>query len=293
MQSVQPKRIVLLKSSLGTQGGLEKYTMRIAKSFAEYGCPVTILTSSEENHLQHRYAQLSPGIEVVNFGKPPKLGFFKVTKFDKQCLDWLKANPVEIVFGLDRNSYQTHYRAGNGVHAEYLLKRSKAESLLKRISFKLNPMHRTILHLEKLTFENPELRSLFVNSSMVAEEIKRHYQTDDHKIQVIHNGVEWEEMASDFSHWESLQTENCRDLGLDPCCFQFLFIGNGYKRKGLQYLLEGLSRLNWHNYQLSVIGKDKEIGFFEAMASRLGIASKVSFLVQGMISDDSIRLPTL
>lgn len=276
-ESEESKKIVLLKSNLGNQGGLEKYTMRIARSFAEKGCPVTILTTSEEKHLQHRYSQLSSNVTITNLGKPAKLGLFKMRQFDKKCMDWLKAHPTEVVFGLDRNSFQTHYRAGNGVHAEYLEKRAKLESLYKRISFKINPMHRTILRLERLTFENPDLQVLFVNSQMVADEIKKHYQTAEHKIKVIHNGVEWEEMNADFLLWESKQVENCRQLGLDPCCFQFLFIGNGYRRKGLQYLLEALTNIKWENYQLSVIGKDRELGGFEALANQLGIGKKVKF----------------
>ena len=68
---------------------------------------------------------------------------------------------------MDRNSRQTHIRAGNGVHKAYLEIRKKESSFLKKASFVLNPLHRSILTLEKKAFESKELKVLFVNSNMV------------------------------------------------------------------------------------------------------------------------------
>ncbi len=272
------EKVVILKSNLAYHGGLEKYTLRTAQAFAEKGCEVTILTTGKEGLLEPRRKALEGmNIRVVNFHHSSPFSFRRIQQYDTCCQNWLKENSTDVVFGMDRNSFQTHYRAGNGVHALYLQRRSEVESLVKWISFKINPLHRTILDLERQTFEHPELRILFANSHMVAQEIQRHYKVEKERIRVVHNGVEWKEMANDFDNWESQQIEQMHHFGLDPCCFQFLFVGNGYRRKGLKFLLEGLSQVHWDNFQLSVVGKDSEIEAFKALADQLRIGSKVKF----------------
>jgi UDP-glucose:(heptosyl)LPS alpha-1,3-glucosyltransferase len=94
---------------------------------------------------------------------------------------------------------------------------------------------------------------------------------------VIHNGVEWKEMESDFSVWAAQRKLGFQKYRLDPDVFHFLFIGNGYLRKGLDRLLEGLSRLPMKNFCLSVIGKDNKMEIYQAKAVQLGLKTQVRF----------------
>ncbi len=265
------KKVIILKSHLSQKGGIEKYTLRTASAFFDKGCQVTILTTGYlENEKQYPF-------EIINLGKRLKLTWLHLWQFDKKCQEWLRAHPADIVFGMDRNRFQTHYRAGNGVHAEFLEKRKQTDGWLKRISFSLNPMHRYILSLEKNTYESPDLRCLFTNSFMVKNEVLKHYQTAENKVQVIHNGVEWKELEEDFSNWREKRPQLMKEYGLNPDAFQFLFIGNGYQRKGLTYLLYGLSQLFHCDFQLSVIGKEKKIDSFKELTRKLGLKDRVKF----------------
>ena len=67
----------------------------------------------------------------------------------------------DIVFGMERNRFQTHIRAGNGVHAAFLKSRLASEGVLKYGMCLINPLHRKILELEKEGFENPKLKKIF------------------------------------------------------------------------------------------------------------------------------------
>lgn len=270
-------RVVLMKANLFKLGGLEKYTLRLAKRFSERGCQVTILTTGQESKDTSKAATLP--LDVVFLPCKQFFSFGKLRKFDLECQNWLKKHPHEIVFGTDRHSQQTHYRAGNGVHAEYLSKRREAESSLKTLSFPFNPLHRTILQYEKQTYGNPHTRTIFTNSQMVKNEVLKHYQTDEQRIKVIHNGVEWQEMTQDFDSWESNRASLIDELRLGIRDFQLLFIGNGYRRKGLQHLLKALSCID-HPFHLSVLGKDKEAKEFQKMSRELGLEKKVTFLGQ-------------
>ncbi|HSX25457.1 MAG TPA: glycosyltransferase family 4 protein [Chlamydiales bacterium] len=250
------KHVVILKSRAGHCGGLEKYSARIAAAFAEKGARVSLL-----------------GGESV--AKWPS--FLRLEQYDRYVQTWLKNNPADLVFGMDRNRHQTHLRAGNGVHAAYLKSRIAAEGRLKYLICRFNPLHRKILELEQAGFENPALQKLFTNSHMVRSEILNYYKVDPKKIKVIHNGVEWEEMADAFQNWENKREMGFKKFGLDPSHFHFLFVGNGYLRKGLDRLLEGLSRLSTRDFHLSVVGKDKRMELYRAKAMQLGLKTQVRF----------------
>lgn len=231
-------RVVFLKSRLAHRGGLEHYTHKLASAFAAKGCDVTILTTGPVPPIE--------GIEVISVAPGSKFSLFHLWRFDRLCQKWLANNQAKIIFGMERNSYQTHYRAGSGVHAVYL--KQRRASFLKRLSFALNPLHRYILKLEKQAFEHPDLRVLFTNSHMVKQEILNTYATPEEKIKVVHNGVAWSDKAEAFE----------KSLERSPAPYHFLFVGNDFTRKGLPELLAALKTLK-SPYQLTVVGKGTPI----------------------------------
>jgi len=264
--------ITLIKAELFKQGGLEKYTWQIAHDFCKRGSEVTVLTSGP---VQAPFS--SSQLKMISFPINHILSFLNVLHFDKACTEYLTKYPSPIVFGLDRNRFQTHIRAGNGVHAAYLRHRAKEEGFVKILSFTINPLHNAILSLEKKGFEHPDLKILFTNSFMVKKEILEFYHIDPSKIQVVHNGVEWHALQESFDQWETQKEKLLQELKLDPFAFQFLFIGHNFKRKGLEKLLSALALIKEEHFQLNVVGKDKNLPYFETLARRLGLSQKVFF----------------
>jgi UDP-glucose:(heptosyl)LPS alpha-1,3-glucosyltransferase len=263
--------VFLLKSNLAQLGGAEKMALRLAKAFQSRNHPVTILTTGEISSLSDSPTQ------IISASHLPKLSVLKVRAFDRFCMEKLKQRGSAIVFGLDRNQFQTHIRASNGVHAAYLERRSIHEGFMKALSFKLNPLHHLLLKLEKAGFEHPELEKLYTNSAMVKAEILRFYNVLPKKIHVVHNGVEWKEMEQDFNDWVSKREEIFSTLKLNPNCFHFLFIGNNYQRKGLEPLLRALALLPSKEFHLSVVGKEKNCAHFVHLVHSLKLDKHVSF----------------
>lgn len=263
--------VTLVKSELFRQGGLEKYSWQIAADFCDLGLPVTVLTTGvATSPFTH------PCLNVVSLPLPRRfLSVANVLQFDKACQAYLDLNPTPVVFGLDRNRFQTHLRAGNGVHAAYLKRRSIEEGWAKQLSFAINPLHRAILSLEKKALEHPDLKVLFTNSEMVKHEVLQFYRIDSNKIRVVHNGVEWKAMQQAFNTWEEAREKTLNAFSFDRAAFQFLFIGHNFRRKGLEKLLLALALIKNERFQLSIIGKEKDLSYFKGLIERLGLSDKV------------------
>ncbi len=259
------KTIAILKSDLGTHGGLEKYCKRIAEALVQYGYKVFLLTAGEVPQGELPYT-------VHSLTKRSKWSFWHLLRFDRAAAAWLSKNKVDYVFGMDRNFCGQHfYRAGNGVHAAYLEHRKAYTSFWKRCSFFLNPLHFLIRSMEKKTYTSSTLQRLFVNSEMVRDELVHYYpEVDPAKICAVHNGVEWYELGEFF-------TNSCEDER--NSAYQFLFIGNEYERKGLLLLLQALTLVR-KPYELTVIGKERCLARYKAYAQKLGIDRFIHFLGQ-------------
>ncbi len=265
------KTVAILKKDFHTHGGLEKSSWRILQAFKATGADVTLLTAQVKNH------DVSAPCSVLSCPLESKLKFKRLKEFDDWCAATVKARAFDVVFSMDRSSYHTHHRAGNGVHAAYLAFRRQKEGFLKGLSFSLNPLHRVILKLEKATFENPHLKGIIVNSAFVKDQILQFYSTPPSKIHVVHNGVEWLEMEADFQASFEQKEFIAQNLNLDPSLFQFLFIGHNFQRKGLELLLLALSRLQRRDFHLSVVGSDKNLAAYQKKAAELGLSKNVTF----------------
>lgn len=268
MQTKKKKKIAILKNNLVSQGGLEKYTFRLASYFQKKGLDVTLITTSDLKDLPFRVARLD------NSSYFPSR---RIKKFNQATCSYIKNNSFDLIFGMDRTTQQTHYRAGNGVHAHYLQQRKQLEPFLKRFSFSFNPLHRTLLNIEKQAYESKGLKVLFTNSHMVRKEVSKYYLVPPQKIQVVHNGVQWHEYAQAFNCWPQKQSFFKEKLGLSPTSYQFLFVGNGFERKGLVFIMQAMAKMKDMDFQLCVLGKDKYFHQFIKLRDKLGLKEKVIF----------------
>ncbi len=253
-------------------GGLEKYTMRLANAFANQGAKVTLVCSDKVPI----YAKAQITTKLLPLRQ--KASFLKMEEFSEKAEILCMEDKPDIVFAMERTKFQTHIRAGNGVHKAFLMQRKLMEGPIKNRLHRINPLHKAILLQEKLAFEHSELKTLFTNSDMVKQEILSHYDVHPSKIQVVHNGVEWHEMEPEFTRWIEKRAVLNKKYSLDPTAFTFLFVGTGFKRKGLTPLLQALALMKNHHFNLLVVGKDKNIVYFQKLSKKLGLAHKVHFV---------------
>lgn len=262
--------IVLIKSRLSHLGGAEKYARHLIQAFVNIGCNVTVVTSGKVEPM--------PNVTYHTMDERKLTSVQSIKAFERFCKEELKKIDAKTVLGLDRTSFQTHLRASNGVHAAYLRHRTHFEPWYKTLSFKVNPLHRTLLDLEKQAFLHPELETLIVNSHFVKDEILSLYpEVNPNKIEVVHNGVEWSEQEEPFRATFTDRADIIAALNLNPNHYHFVFIGHNYTRKGLIPLLKGLALLERRDFHLSVVGKEKNLSFFKRLTNKLGLNDQVQF----------------
>lgn len=271
------KKVALIKKDFSSQeksqGGFEKVTGKIIEALKRRGATVSFLTAGWKT------PEANGPDEVIRCPFQSCLKFNQIREFDRWCHKITHPDygtPYDVVFSMDRTSFQTHHRAGNGVHAAYLAIRRQKEPL-KALSFMFNPLHRTLLELEKKSFEDPFLQKLIVNSVMVKNQILEYYSTPPHKIHVVHNGTEWNETKNDFIASLTNKKSIALSLGLDPDLFHFLFVGSNFERKGLTPLLQAFYELRRSDFHLSVIGRDKNLKKFKKKVTKLGLERQVTF----------------
>jgi UDP-glucose:(heptosyl)LPS alpha-1,3-glucosyltransferase len=138
-------------------------------------------------------------------------------------------------------------------------------------------LHRSLLFLEKRLFQSPQLRKIIANSQRGKEEIIRHYGIPAEKIEVIHNGVD---LQTFHPRNIALYRKPFREeLGIQAQAFVILFLGSGFRRKGLAPLLNAFCQVKKEipGVLLIVVGKDRTEEY-NKRARRMGAGREVLFL---------------
>ncbi len=206
----------------------------------------------------------------------------------------LRTRP-DVVLSLERTLSQQVYRAGDGCHREWLARRTPLLSPAQRLAQSLSPFHRLMLWLEKRLFADPALKATIANSRQVKEEILRGFKVSPDSVKVIYNGLD-RRLFRPLSEAERRQRR--QRLGAPEDGGLLLFVGSGFARKGLAYLLEAFSGLTDEKTRLWVVGKDRP-GKFLRLAHRLGTVSRVRFwgaqkeVAPFYQAADLLALPTL
>jgi glycosyltransferase involved in cell wall biosynthesis len=132
--------------------------------------------------------------------------------------------------------------------------------------------YRLIMALERMIYRRRAV-SLNSVSSLVALQLNEYLQRAD--VTVIPNGVDNVQFSSQ-SRTELRASARAR-FRLSPSDFVLLLIGNDWKKKGLDCLLETMASCAELGLKLLVVGSD-ERSEYERAAARFGFAERVFFL---------------
>jgi UDP-glucose:(heptosyl)LPS alpha-1,3-glucosyltransferase len=286
-------RIAIVRGAYNAAGGAERFVQRLADALSSCGGEVTLIA----RHWPRPETGLPAGARLIEL-KPFHIGrTWRDASFARAVRATVAREAFDLVQSHERIPGLAVYRAGDGVHLEWLLQRQRKHGALRAAMDRFSGAHRAVLRAEKAMFSHPALRCVVCNSEMVRGEIIRHYQVDPAKLVVIRNGV-------DLGRFRPpAKAERCaarKALGWPDGTTVFLFVGSGFERKGVDTALRALahSRLQGRA-MLAVVGRDKHQARYQALARSLGIGDSVRFfgpqrdVLTYYHAADALVLPTL
>jgi UDP-glucose:(heptosyl)LPS alpha-1,3-glucosyltransferase len=258
-------RIAVVRQRYSAQGGAERFIERALAALARQGLTVTVLAREWTG---------DPG-SVIRCD-PPYFGrVWRDWSFARAVCREVARQSFDLVQSHERVACCDIYRAGDGVHAQWLHNRRAALGPLARAGLALNPYHRYVLAAERNLFSSTGLRAVICNSRMVKDEIRRHFGTPEAKLHVIYNGIDLKDFHPRLreAHRSSLRQE----LGIPADAAVFLHVGAGFERKGVFRLIEAFASSGLRDAHVVVVGTDKTRARAEQLARSRGVASRVHF----------------
>jgi UDP-glucose:(heptosyl)LPS alpha-1,3-glucosyltransferase len=257
-------RIAIVSIRFDRKGGSERRTWHLARGLADAGSTVSIFAADVEAPDFEAEVNLVPVM--------PGPSFLKVSSFKNNLLRMLSGrSDIDLVHNQIRPFTDGVVTVGGGCHAEYL------ERMGKRLVF-LNPLHRVILNMEKERYRPGGCKAVITNSEFSKQGLLRHYPIPPEKVFVAYNGVDLVKFNPANVKLKGHETRRKYGFKDEPVA---LFIGTGFRRKGLQTAIKAL----WYakdmegdvsGLKLLVAGKD-DPGPFLKMAGKLGVADRLVF----------------
>jgi UDP-glucose:(heptosyl)LPS alpha-1,3-glucosyltransferase len=246
-------RVALVRRHYQADGGGGRLAWAYASAFRMIASEVSILSETASTWpSDHETRVRSQSLDTA---------VHRNCSFEQWVMRAKAAHGIELVHSHEWLPGAESIRIGDGLHSAFLEGMCEGLHTLARLRF--HPVfHRSKLALERETAEHPSLGYVISPSEMCLEEFRTRYTRPEIKCTVIHNPVRSEFFAP-------LPDKASRTLHL-------IFVGSGWRRKGLDRLLLALAHLDrtWH---LAVVGTDRHAHWYRHLASRLGIASNISW----------------
>lgn len=256
--------VAFVRQRYAQDGGAERFVSRALDALRSRNVSLTLVT---------REWRGGEGFEVIACN-PFYLGrLWRDWSFARAVCRELGKRPFDLVQSHERIACCDIYRAGDGVHREWLQQRARSLGRVGRLGLALNPYHHYVKAAERALFTSPRLKAVICNSRMVRDEIRRYFGLPDDKLPVIYSGVDASVYHPDL---KKHRAEIRARYEIPESATLFLFVGSGFERKGLSALLQAMARLP-ENAFLLVVGRDKHAQRFQRYARALGLSRRVIF----------------
>ena len=264
--------IGFVRRGFSASGGAENYLQRLAQGIVDLGHEAQLFTTNDW-----------PADEWP-FGKLLRFRGNSPVTFADELRETL--TNVDVLMSLERVWRCDVYRAGDGVHRAWLERRANFETAWQKLAGAFNRKHREILRLEESLFADRGAGRVIANSRMVKEEIVRLYNYPADKIDIVYNGVP----LVAFRSSEELRAKSRASYGLDANDVAILFVGSGWKRKGLRFAIEAVEACGSPKMHLLVAGRGNKYQF---KSSRVAFLGEVNDLPALYAAADIFLLPTI
>jgi len=219
-------KLALIRRHFSATGGAELYLQRLLAALAKAGHELHLFTESWSN---------APQGVIVHSIAPAGSRAERPRQFAEAVRIEAAREAFGCIFSLDRTLKQDVYRAGDGVHRVWLERRRQFAPWWRKPFLGRSAFHKTMLELEAATFSPENTRHVIANSEMVKREVLDRFRFPAERIHLVRNGV-------DVARFQSGDRSATRaKFGVTADDFLLLFVGSGWERKGLVFLLEAMA----------------------------------------------------
>jgi len=203
---------------------------------------------------------------------------------------------AEIVLSFARIIAADVLRSGGAAHSSYLRAARRWRSRAAAEAMRLSPYHCVQVAIERRGFAFQHLKKAIAVSDLVRTDLIETFALEPSKVMTLYNGVDLERFRPPTDRAVCARVR--RELEIPEDAPTAVFVGNGFARKGLRFLIEAWPALD-ANAHLLVAGADRAIAGYRRLARRLGVAGRVHFLgPQGRVDQifaaaDGLALPSL
>jgi UDP-glucose:(heptosyl)LPS alpha-1,3-glucosyltransferase len=261
-----PSEIGLVRRGYSATGGAEAYLFRLGSGLNARGYRPILYASKEWPEARWPFGPL------IRLDARGPLEFARAFRGARKS--------GQIVLSLDRVPNCDVYRAGDGVHAAWLQRRSRFEPAWRRHVRIFNLKHAALLALERQLFKT--VRAVIANSRMVAREIVHWHGFPSEKIHVVPNGI-----GAGIPRIS--RDEARRTLEIPERAYCILFVGSGWERKGLKFAIKAVESLG-SDAILLVAGRGNANRYRSSCARFLGAMEELPVLFSAA---DVFTLPTI
>jgi UDP-glucose:(heptosyl)LPS alpha-1,3-glucosyltransferase len=228
---------------------------------------------------------------VLRFGRTARL-----VSFALWAPKIIEQESCDVVVSFGRMIELDVLRCGGGTHRGFLQRLGTEGGVARRFWQKVSIYHRTLLALERRQYDGRRLQSIIAVSAEVKRDIMDNYPVDGAKIAVLYNGVDLDRFhpakRSEFGASVRARWDIPADAPL------VLFVGSGFRRKGLDRLLAIWNLPEVAQIYLLVVGSDARFGSYQARAAaiapgRIIFAGRQDDIENYYAAADLVALPAL
>ncbi len=223
-------KIALVHRRFTTNGGTERYIVGLTRWLVAAGHEPVVLCNEVRDDLR-----TEPGVRFVHLPMMRPTPFLKLTSLWRSTTRTLASERWDAVMGFGRTGGHQLFRAGGGSHVAALRREHPFRRWISPADWLEAAIDRRAVQTARICIANSELG---------ARGLRQDYGAT--RVEVVYNGVDLERFRPDPTRRAALRAE----LGIQgPLA---LFVGNGFRRKGLDVAIAALPR----GWTLGVIGND-------------------------------------
>ncbi len=245
-------------------GGLARDCVRILSLCYQQGAQVDVYVMECEGDIPE-------GFNVTVIKAKGMTNHNKVANFIEQVKPRLETGQYDLVIGFNKMPGLDLYYAADPCYIDKVKKQANypVMQFSGRVKF-YSKNERAVFGLQSTTV------GLMI-SDIERDKFKRHYNTPDERLVMLPPGIDPNRKRAD--DWQPRRQKFRREFGLNDNDIVLLMVGSGFKRKGVDRVIQGLAALPvvlQQKTKLFVLGED-DIPAFEKLARQQGVASQVTF----------------